>query len=130
VAVFWNVFQPPPDVGEAFAAVYRRVLPDSPLHQRAMPGLEVYAVLFTRTADGIRRAGAFGEPEQWRFDWARSYTRDEWLDQLPTFGGHSQFPPAKLEELLAGVGAAVDAVGGSFTMRYTTVVVTATRTGG
>lgn len=130
VAVFWNVFQPPPDVGEAFAAVYRRVLPDSPLHQRAMPGLEVYAVLFTRAADGIRRAGAFGEPEQWRFDWARSYTRDEWLDQLPTFGGHSQFPPAKLEELLAGVGAAVDAVGGSFTMRYTTVVVTATRTGG
>lgn len=116
--------------GRDFDAVYRRVLPDSPIHQRAMPGLEVYAVLFTRAADGIRRAGAFGEPEQWRFDWARSYTRDEWLDQLPTFGGHSQFPPAKLEELLAGVGAAVDAVGGSFTMRYTTVVVTATRTGG
>jgi hypothetical protein len=27
--------------------------------------------------------------------------------------------PAKLEELLAGIGAAIDAVGGSFTMRYT-----------
>ena len=33
--------------------------------------------------------------------------------------------PAKLEELLAGIGAAIDAVGGSFTMRYTTVAVTA-----
>jgi hypothetical protein len=75
------------------------------------------------------QAGAFGESEQWRFDWGRSYTRDEWLDQLPTFGGHSQFPSARLEELLVGVGAAIDAVGGSFTMRYTAVVVTATRTG-
>ena len=37
--------------------------------------------------------------------------------------------PAKLEELLAGIGAAIDAVGGSFTMRYTTVAVTAARTG-
>jgi hypothetical protein len=29
--------------------------------------------------------------------------------------------------LLAGIGAAIDAVGGSFTMRYTTVAVTAAR---
>ncbi len=47
---------------------------------------------------------------------------------VPTIAaGHGQLPPAKLEELLAGVGAAIDAVGGSFTMRYTTVVVTANR---
>ena len=82
----------------------------------------------TKAADGMRQAGAFGDPEQWRFDWERPYTRDEWLDQVPTFGGHSQLPPAKLEELLAGIGAAIDAAGGSFTMRYTTVVVTAART--
>ena len=31
--------------------------------------------------------------------------------------------------VLAGIGAAIDAVGGSFTMRYTTVAVTAARTG-
>jgi SAM-dependent methyltransferase len=129
LAVFWNAFQPPPDLGEAFAAVYRRVLPDAPVFRQAMPGLEVYSALFATAADGIRRAGAFGEPEQWRFDWGRSYTRDEWLDQLPTFGGHSRFPPAKLEELLAGIGAAIDAVGGAFTMGYAAVAVTAGRTG-
>jgi hypothetical protein len=38
-------------------------------------------------------------------------------------------PPGELTELLAGVGAAIDAVGGSFTMNYVTIVVTATRTG-
>jgi len=48
---------------------------------------------------------------------------------VPTAGGHSQIPPAKLTELLAGIGAAIDAVGGSFTMHYLTVAVTAARTG-
>ena len=45
--------------------------------------------------------------------------------QVPTFGGHSQFPPAKQQGLLAGIGAAVDAVGGHFMLHYTTVAVTA-----
>ena len=80
-------------------------------------------------ADGIRGAGAFGEPEQWRFDWQRIYTRDEWLDQLPTTGLHTQLPPAQLQEVVAATGTAVDTFGGSFTMRYTALVVTAKRIG-
>ncbi len=60
----------------------------------------------------------------------RPYTRDEWLDQLSTTGLHTQQPSAKLAEALAGIGAAIDAFGGSFTMRYTTLVATATRTNG
>ncbi|MGE7433887.1 MULTISPECIES: class I SAM-dependent methyltransferase [Kitasatospora] len=130
LAVFWNVDQPPPELGEAFAAVYRRVLPDSLASRRwTTTGSDGYAPLSTRAADGIRETVAFGEPEQWRFDWERSYTRDEWLDQLPTTGGHTLLPPAKSEEVLAGIGAAIDSVGGSFAMRYTAVVVTAARTG-
>ena len=127
LAVFWNVFQPPPDVGEAFAAVHRQVMPDMPGNFWTRPMLDVYSVMFTKAADGIRQAGAFGDPEQWRFDWDRPYTRDEWLEQVPTFGGHSQMPPAKQQEIVAGIGAALDAVGGSFTMHYTTVAVTAAR---
>ncbi len=46
---------------------------------------------------------------------------------MPTFGGHTQLPPATLEDLLAGIGTAIDAAGGSFTMRYTTVAATAAR---
>jgi SAM-dependent methyltransferase len=129
LAVFWNSGQPPPDVAEAFATVYRRVMPDLPFNPWAMPASDAYAALCTKAADGIAEAGAFGDPEQWRFDWERSYTRDEWLDQLPTTGGHTQLPPAQLEGLLAGTGAAIDAMGGSFTMRFTAVVVTAARTG-
>ena len=122
LAVFWNSFRPPADLGEAFSAVYRRVLPDSPLSRGATPGPDAYSALCTKAADGMRQAGAFSDSEEWRFDWDQPYTRDEWLDVVPTFGGYSQFPPAKQEELLAGIGAAIDAVGGSFTMGYTAVV--------
>jgi hypothetical protein len=40
-------------------------------------------------------------------------------------GALTRLPPHKLEQLLEGVGSALDAMGGSFTMRYATVAVTA-----
>jgi SAM-dependent methyltransferase len=129
LAVFWNSFRPPGGLGEAFAAVHRRVVPDSPLGRGAIPGPDAYSALCTKAAGGMRQAGTFGDPQEWRFDRDQPYTRDEWLDVVPTFGGFSQFPAARQEELLAGLGAAIDAVGGSFTMGYTAVVATAVRTG-
>lgn len=126
LAVFWNVFQPPPDLTEAFGAVYRRVVPElTAIFDRATPILTGYQAMFRTAADGIRTSDAFGDPEQWHFEWQRPYTRDEWLAQVPTFGGFSRLPPAARDELAAGIGAAVDAVGGRFVMRYDTVVVTA-----
>ncbi len=128
IAVFWNVFQFPPDLSEAFAAVYQRVLPGLPFFQGMSGGLEAYSGQLTKAADGIREVAVFGAPEEWQFDWDRSYTRDEWLDMVPTSGGHNRFPAGKLEELSAGIGAAIDGVGGKFTMAYATVTITATRT--
>ena len=126
LAVFWNAFQPPRGLAEAFAEVHRQVMPDSP-NFWAMPMLDSYLTMCAQAADGIRQAGAFGDQEQWRFGWERHYTRDEWLDQVPTLGPHTQLPPATLDDLLAGIGAAIDAAGGGFTMQYTTVAVTAAR---
>jgi SAM-dependent methyltransferase len=128
LAVFWNSFRPPAGIDEAFAAVNRRVLPDSPLSRGAMPGPDAYSALCTKAADGMRKAGAFSDAQEWRFDRDQPYTRDEWLDVVPTFGGFSQIPPATQEELLAGIGAVIDAAGGSFTMGYTAVVAIAART--
>jgi SAM-dependent methyltransferase len=127
LALFWNVAEAPSDLSEAFAAAYRRVLPDSPFSRGATAGLAAYSGQFAKAAHGIREEGAFGELEQWRFDWRWSYTRQDWLDLVPTFGGHNQFPPGKLEELLAAIGTAIDAGGGTFTMEYMTVVVTTAR---
>jgi hypothetical protein len=124
--VFWNAFQPPRSLGEAFAGVYHQVIPDSP-NVWAGPILDSYLTMCGQAADGIRQAGAFGDQGQWRFGWDRRYARDQWLDQVPTLGPHTRLPPATLEDLLAGIGAAIDAAGGSFTMQYTTVAVTAAR---
>ncbi len=128
LAPFHHVFQPPPDVTQAMAKVYQRVAPDSPFSsssQSSAPALDLYQPLFARIANGIRQSGSFSEPEQWQFDWERTYSRDDWLDQLPTLGSMTQLPPDKLTQVLAEVGAAIDAIGGSFTMAYITVVVTA-----
>ncbi|MET8162090.1 class I SAM-dependent methyltransferase [Sphaerisporangium sp. NPDC005289] len=129
LAVFWNVYQPEPEIGEAFAAVYRRVLPDAPITQSEASDADPYSAITAKAEDGVRQAGAFGEPERWRFDWEQPYTRDEWLDQVPTTGLHTRLPSDTLREVLDGIGAAIDAVGGGFVMRFATVVVTAARTG-
>jgi len=131
LALFWNAFQPAPEVAEAFTGAYARALPDLPfvMDWRRTTGPDAYAGVCATAADGIRQASAFGEPEEWRFGWDRVYTREEWLDQVPTFGGHGQLPADQLDTLLSAVGDAVDALGGRFSMHYTAVVVTAVRTG-
>lgn len=130
LAVFWNAFQLPPGMARAFAGVYDRVATGLPFSPFARPTLPSYLVMCDKATGGIRAAGTFSGPEQWRSRWERPYTRDEWLDQVPTFGGHSRIPSGQLEDLLAGIGEVVDAAGGSFMMSYATVAVTATRTGG
>lgn len=134
LALFWNVHQPPPEVTEAFVTIYQHLVPDSPFDLRAAARQSAeksyYRPMLAKAADGMREAGGFGDPQEWRFDWECSYTRDAWLDQLPTQGPLTRFPPDKLEQILQAVGAAIDAMGGSFTMRYATVAVTARRAGG
>ncbi len=82
-----------------------------------------------KAGDGLRAYGGFDEPDQWRSTWTHGYTGDAWLDPVPTFGGHSQIPVARLEELPRGLAAAIDPAGGAFEIAYATVVVTAERSG-
>ncbi|MES4832537.1 SAM-dependent methyltransferase, partial [Streptomyces anthocyanicus] len=130
LAIFGHVYEPPAEVAEPFAAAYRRAAPESPFSdQPARRPLEMYLAGYAQIADRIRASGRFHEPEQWRFDWERSYTRDEWLELLPTTGGLTRLRPGQLAGILDAVGRAVDALGGRFTMRYTTLATTAVRAG-
>jgi SAM-dependent methyltransferase len=127
-ALFWNAFQLPPGLVTAFAEVYARVLPGHPMYQHGLKaGRDVYAPFLTSTAGVLQDTGAFEDAEQWRFDWRQTYTRDQWVDLAPTFGGHALLPQDTVAELMAGLGAAVDKVGGSFVVDYATVAVTAVR---
>jgi SAM-dependent methyltransferase len=125
LGLFWHVFEAPAPVSEALRTALRRVAPDSPVPPPDRSPLDLYRIMTERAADGIRATGAFEEPEQWRFDWERHYTRDQWLDLLPTTGGLTQLAPDQLNDVLAAVGAAIDDHG--FTMASTTVATAARR---
>ncbi len=128
LAVFWNAFGPPEDLRQAFGEVYRRALPDSLAGGFwSRPAVDAYRAGCVRVAEAVRQTRAFGEPEEWLSYWERPYTRDEWLDLVPTTGGFTRHPEAVQRELLDGLGAAVDAAGGAFTMSYTTIAATAAR---
>jgi SAM-dependent methyltransferase len=126
-AAFWNVGQPAsPELTRTFSAHYERLT--GPLSRAwAVPPLQAYETVFERTRGGVARSGAFGALERWQERWTWTYDRDDWLAQIPTFGGHDRLAPEQIEALLAGIGAAIDAAGGRFEMAYTTVALTAVR---
>ncbi|MZD08924.1 methyltransferase domain-containing protein [Streptomyces sp. SID5785] len=128
LAAFGHVIEPPAEVAEPMTAALRRVAPDSPFTgQPARRPLEMYRAGYAKIADHLRETGRFDEPSQWQFDWERDYTRDEWLALLPTTGALTRLRRDQLAEILAEVGRAVDALGGAFTMHYTTLATTAVR---
>lgn len=127
LALFWNSFGLSPEIGRAFGEVFAAADTGLPYNPWARPLLDSYLEGCERAAEGMRSAGGFGESETWLFEWSRPYTRAEWLDVIPTLGGMNRIPAAKLAALLNGLGTAVDAAGGSFTVTYTTVAITAPR---
>lgn len=130
LAAFWNIGRPPADLARMFSDVYRRVLPGTPFAGTPSDPLAGYEPILTAAGQGIETVHGFAAPARWRWDWERDYTTEQWVDQVPTFGGHSRMPAATLERLLAGIAAAIESVGGSFLVSYATVAVTARRRGG
>lgn len=128
LAVFGHAYEPPPAVAEPLAAVLRRVAPDSPLSRLpANRPLDQYRSTYAELAATMTESGAFTDPGQWTYEWQRPYTRDQWLALLPTTGGLTRLPAARLAEVLGAVGTAIDALGGGFTMPFTTFAATAVR---
>jgi SAM-dependent methyltransferase len=128
LAIFGHVFEPPAQVAEPFAATFRRVVPNSPFgSQPARRPLDMYQAGYAKFAEKILETQQFRVPEQWRFDWEHSYTRDQWLELLPTTGGLTQLGRDQLAEILDAVGDAIDELGGEFTMAYVTLATTAVR---
>ncbi len=126
LALFWNAGDPPPDLAAKFDEIYRRV--DLPFTPWQAPAADSYRELIDRTIRAIRANGLFTEPEQWMFSWQASLTTEVWLDMVRTFAGYEQMAADQRTALLQGLGEVVDAAGGSFTMHYSTLTVSARRT--
>ena len=123
-AVCWNLFQHNAQASQAFADVYDGL----GLDMRDSVALGTYRRDGgSGTLSELEANGAFSGSEVRRYFWEQRFSRDEWLDQLPTHSDHRILPPEKLEGVLRGVGAAIDAMGGSMLVRYDTMLVTALR---
>ena len=124
IACFWNMGDPPADVRERLEPVYRRLGPQ----------LEHLSVVLGKsggrgeeTVAALNDSGRFDSAEIRRFGWSRAYSTDEWLRFIATHSDHQALGERRLEALLDGVGAELDALGGSFEYPYVTVLVTARR---
>jgi SAM-dependent methyltransferase len=128
IALIWNEGVHDPEMAAALDAVY----------ERHTGRLDDYSILLghgaaervSTSAAALSASGHFTAPAVTAFPWERTYTRDEWLDQLPTHSDHRTLPADRLAALLGAVGDAIDDDGGGIAVHYTAWLVAATRLSG
>jgi SAM-dependent methyltransferase len=128
LCLIWNMGGYPDGLADALEAAYRRTLPPD-----APPLVIGYAAHRTAGHAGdlgevtreLRRGGWFAESQLERFPWSRTYTRDEWLDELQSHSDHAALAPDMRARLLDEVGTTIDSFGGSFDMPYVAILITA-----
>ncbi|MFD4675087.1 class I SAM-dependent methyltransferase [Lentzea sp. NPDC058450] len=125
----WHVFGTPEAIADAFVAAYDKVAPQMQhrIGHSYNEAYDSYLAGCVRTADALVATGAFGHVEQWEAHWERTYTTAEYTDLMLTMSPMAMISPEQITELLDDVGVAIDALGGSFTTRYSTLAVAVTR---
>jgi len=108
-------------------AVYRRHAPQIAAKTFVLGRQTQTQTLRSAHAGPIEACGCFGPVEERSFRWERTYTRDEWLDQLPTHSDHRTLLPEALSTLLRHIRAVIDASGGTLAIGHTTELLFAAR---
>lgn len=75
----------------------------------------------------FENSGVFTEIATCTFSWETVYGRAGWLDFIATHSDHVRLPDLERRALLDALGEAVDALGGTMTYHYSTVLVLAKR---
>jgi len=132
LGLMWNAGCQPDELADALEGVYRSVVP--PGGHRLFRGYAADRLSDFKTGldseiDAISAVHDFSAPKEKWFPWTRVYQRDEWLDQLVSRSDHAALEPAVRDRLFEAIGSAIDNQGGSFVMKFETVLITATRLG-
>jgi SAM-dependent methyltransferase len=132
LGLIWNAGYQPDDLVDALEEVYASVVPPGGhrlfLGYAASRSSDVKTGLDSET-DAISAVPDFGAPTVKWFPWTRTYRRDDWLDQLTSRSDHIALEPTVRDRLFEGIGSVIDDHGGSFVMKFETVLITATRLG-
>lgn len=123
LGVFWNRGRPDGAAAAALDAVYARIAPEIASTNLA---LNLPPDPSDRTAE-FRQGGFFSDVTLRTFPWETVYDRAGWVEFVSTLADHILLPDAQRRALLDALGDAVDAVGGSLTYRYSTLLILATR---
>jgi SAM-dependent methyltransferase len=130
LCLIWNIGQYSDDLAEAIGQVYLRVLEPDALkvvvgygtNQKGNPVADLSIV-----ADELREHGEFAEPSTTLFPWARTYSGDEWIDELATHSDHIALSPSLRQRLFEEIVRTIDGFGGSFVMEYVGLLISASR---
>ena len=127
LGVFWNHTVHDPDVRAIFRAVYGIHAP------RLLDGGSV--VLGTMRPDtavdpdaqALRATNSFSSVERRTYRWARSYSIESWLDELPTHSDHRFLAPAVRAALFDDLARELARHGEPFEVGYRTRLLTGVR---
>ncbi len=129
LCLFWNVGRYPDDLGDALQSGYSRALPQR--HELVIGCAAKRSgdptIAFNSVADGLRACDTLAAPQIKSFPWSRTYTRDQWLDELQTHSDHAALPAEERHTLLDEIGKTIDDFGGAFDMAYAAILISATR---
>lgn len=123
LAPFWNLGEHREPTKDAFDRVYAELGPaagPNPMVGGRRDGGADHRATIAAT-------GRFTSVEEIEFPWERTYSRVEWLDQLPSHSDHRLMPQDDLRHLLDAIGALIDEHGGTTTMSYVCAALIARR---
>jgi SAM-dependent methyltransferase len=123
LAVFWNRGRPDAEATQALEAVYDRIAPSLAKNNAAIDLPIEPEDRFEEFGIG----GLFIDVEASAFPWDIVYDRAGWIELVGTHSDHVTLPDEQRRALLAALGDAVDALGGTLTYHYSTLLVLATR---
>jgi SAM-dependent methyltransferase len=130
LCLFWSFGHYPDALADALRAAYQRAAPGD--SSGLVTGYAANRASdltddFSELEEPLRESDKLGEPRAQSFPWSRTYTRDEWIDELGSHSDHAALPPDVRARLFEAIAATIDGFGGTFEMPYRTALVSATR---
>ena len=115
--VFWNHPRHDAQLDAGFERVYAQLAPGLLVDSVPLGTSRPFPLSDTSP---FRAAGTFSKVEYRSYRWERRYTTEAWLDELPTHSDHRRLGRDILSQIVAGVAALIETLGGEIVVSYTT----------
>jgi SAM-dependent methyltransferase len=129
VCLFWNVGRHPDELAAALRDAYERALPAGAglTVGYATNGRKDLTLDFDAITSVLAACDELDQATTRSFPWTRTYSREQWLDELLSHSDHTALAPDVRQPLFDAIGATIDRFGGTFEMSYVAVLISASR---